>query len=169
MPCEQTLVFDSSALIHTKRVIRVDHQWAFFDGLLKRLRIGAVVVPRYVMKEMSEVDHPDMPGAWAAGTYLEALHINDPDYEWVQVVMSRTPDVIEVDSEMNKADPWVLALALQLRNDGVEAVVVTDDTIDRPSKISLASACDFFGVEWMDLTGALDWLERHPPEYESPA
>ena len=162
MPCDQRLVFDSSALINTKSAIRVGEQWDFFDALLQRVRSGLVVVPRQVMKEISESRWPDMPGAWAATAYHQSPYANDADYEWVQEVMARTPDIIEVDAEVNKADPWGLALALQLASDGMEVVVVTNDNRDRPTKISLASACRSFGIESIDLEGALQWLDNHP-------
>lgn len=162
MPCDQKLILDSSALLNTKTAIRVGDQWDFFEGLLRRVKTGLVVVPMQVMKEISESAWPDMPGAWAAAAYHQSPHAYDAEYEWVQRVMAETPDIIEVDAEMNKADPWVVALALQLRSEGSEVVVVADDYKDRPTKISIASACRTFGVEWMDLDGALEWLEDHP-------
>lgn len=164
MACDQVLIFDTSSLMDTKSRITVRHQWWFFDALLARLRQGRVVVPLQTMRELL-VEHPDMPGAWAAGTYQESPHPHNADYEWVQEVMSSSArDVIDIDAEMDEADPWVLALALQLQSGGFEVVVVTGDVRDRPSRISLVSACSVFGIPHMDLSEALDWLDDHPVE-----
>jgi rRNA maturation endonuclease Nob1 len=163
MSCDQVLIFDTSSLINSKAKVRPSDQWWFFDALLARLRDGRIVVPFHTQKELQR-EYPDMPGAWAASTYKEGRHPYDPDDDWVVKVMERVPDVIEIDSPMDKADPYVLALALQLREAGFDVVVVTDDYVDRPSKMSLVSACRAFKVDSIDFDKALDWLGDHPPD-----
>jgi hypothetical protein len=164
VPCDQILVIDSSSLINMKTVIRVNDQWWFFDGLLARLKEGRVLVPREVAKEVSEIDHPDMPGAWAASTYELTPHPSSSTYESVQKVMEAASEVIEADAEMDKADPWVLGLALDLVDRGLEPVVVTDDNVDRPRKIGLTTAAKRLGLACIGLPEALEWLDDHPPE-----
>ena len=63
------------------------------------------------------------------------------------------PDVIEEDAENDPADPYVLALALQLwrENEADECYVVTEDNVDRvPLKISIRTACARLGLNCMD-------------------
>ena len=63
------------------------------------------------------------------------------------------PDVIEEDAENDPADPYVLALALQLwrENEAEECYVVTEDNVDRvPLKISIRTACTRLGLNCMD-------------------
>ena len=51
-----------------------------------------------------------------------------------------------------KVEPNVVALALELRDEGHAVVVVTHDVKDRmPRKQSIKTACDHFGIEVMDL------------------
>lgn len=168
MACEQVLVLDAHFLIDTKSKIPPRDQWWFFDRLIRSLQHGRVVVPLMVMKELQQ-QHPDMPGAWAAGTYQLSAHVNDPDYERVQEVMeSAAGAVIDVDAETDDADPWVLALAIQLRASGFDVLVVTGDMVDRPSKMSLMSACAVFGINCIQFEEAIDWLEDHNPDATGP-
>ena len=63
------------------------------------------------------------------------------------------PDVIEENAENDPADPYVLALALQLwrENKAEEYYVVTEDKVDRvPLKISIRTACTRLGLNCMD-------------------
>ena len=62
-------------------------------------------------------------------------------------------DVIEASAENDPADPYVLALALQLwrGNEAGECYVVTEDKVDRaPIKISIRMACLRLGLNYMD-------------------
>lgn len=64
-----------------------------------------------------------------------------------QRVMREAGDVVDPNKSSEDADPYVLARAVQLRAQGLEVVVVTDDDVDRmPIKISLTTACGRVGV-----------------------
>lgn len=162
MPCDQILIFDASPLIDFKQRIGIRTQWWFFTDLLERVRKGIVVVPRQVARELERIEHPDMPGAWASGTFEESPHQTEPDYENVIRVMSSAGAVVDPDAEQDAADPWVVALGLQMMEAGWDVVVVTKDHINRPPRISLTEACRICGVPSMSVDEALEWLAIHP-------
>lgn len=63
----QVWVIDSSALIRAKYVISISNQWGAFKRLEQMVLKGRIAMPRQMIKEITEVTHLDMPGAWAKG------------------------------------------------------------------------------------------------------
>ena len=62
--------------------------------------------------------------------------------------------MIESDSDSDPADPYVLALALQMWRASMNISVVTEDIKDRlPLKISIRTACGILGLPMLDLEG----------------
>jgi len=61
--------------------------------------------------------------------------------ETVKAVLRVAPDVLDPDIPEEQADPYVLALGLDLQGLGIyQVTVVTDDRKDKPTKLSLATA-----------------------------
>jgi hypothetical protein len=109
-------------------------------------------MPRQVIKEVSAIAHPDVPGAWARGVRGQLRHPIDVDYRFVSTVMAVAGDVVDASATGEEADPYVLALALHLREGGYGVRVVTEDSVDRlPLRISLCTACERFGVAHVDV------------------
>jgi hypothetical protein len=82
-------------------------------------------------------------------------HPLDPDWEFLQRVMAEAGDVVDANKTSEDADPYVLALGLQLAAAGYDVEVVTEDRVDR-NRIAMTTACrrlklphcsvrDFFG------------------------
>jgi hypothetical protein len=101
-----------------------------------------------VVREVTEYAHPDVPGVWVQGVYRKFCHPLDVDYEHIERVMAIAPDLVEEDAPGDPADPYVLALALQLSVTHTDVRVVTSDRRDRlPLKISMVTACARFHIE----------------------
>lgn len=140
-------VLDSSALVNFKDDIPVQRQWQAFKRLEEMVTGGEIALPRKVIKEVSEIAHPDLPGAWAPGMRGLLKHPVDADDRVLRYVMERAKNVVDPDDPRDDADPHVLALALQLQAPGRKAIVVTNDEKDRlPNKIALTTACGILGV-----------------------
>jgi hypothetical protein len=70
-------------------------------------------------------------------------HPLDVDYKYVRQVMAIAPNLVEATQRKDVADPYVVALALQLKDAGEVIEVVTDDFVDHlPIKVALGTACD---------------------------
>jgi hypothetical protein len=78
MTDENVWLLDSSALIEAKRVLPVDSQWVVFKRLEEMVENGAAAMPRQVIREMSEIAHPDLPGAWAPGVRIVSVTRSTP-------------------------------------------------------------------------------------------
>ena len=60
-------------------------------------------------------------------------HRMDDTYDAISRVMAIVPTVVDYHKPEEDADPWVLAMALQIQDCGHEACIVTEDVIDRDS------------------------------------
>lgn len=136
-------VFDTSSLIRIKTLVRIDRQWDLFELLRDMVDRGEIAMPRQVIREIGEVAHPDAPGVWARGMTHRLKHPLDIEYEYIRRVMKVAPNLVEANQQKEVADPYVVALAMQLVAGGESVEVVTDDLVDHlPSKIALGTACD---------------------------
>lgn len=138
-------ILDTSCLVETKIAVSVADQWKTFKLLEDKVQSGEIAMPRHVIREISEIDHPDLPGAWAPGVRDVQLHPLDPSWECLQRVMAEAGDVVDPNKIKEDADPYVIALALDLQQDGLGVSVVTEDCIDH-SHIAVTTACDRLSV-----------------------
>ncbi len=99
-------IVDSSALIETKTVVSVANQWKTFKRLEQMVRDGQIAMPRQVINEVSELSHPDLPGAWAPGVRGSLRHPLDVHHSHLREVMSVAGDVVDVNKAgEERADP----------------------------------------------------------------
>jgi hypothetical protein len=138
-------ILDTSCLVETKLVISVSDQWKTFKLLEEMVRSGEIAMPRQVIREISDIDHPDLPGAWAPGVRDVQCHPLDPSWDCVQRVMAEAGDVVDPNKTEEDADPYVIALALHLQQAGLDVSVVTEDHVDH-SYIAVTTACDRLSV-----------------------
>lgn len=153
-------VLDSSALVETKAVLKIEQQFPFFKGLSFLLSAGQVAYPPQVAREMTRVQYPDTPGAWIASE-RGTRRYHEPGDTTVAEVMNAAPDLVDPLDESDPADPYVLAMALEIKRQHPDSmvVVVTNDFVDRrPVKSSLASACEKMGVLSWNLAEFLEWV-----------
>lgn len=143
----QVWVVDSSALIEAKSIISIRNQWSAFKHLEQMVLEGRIAMPRQMIKEVTEVTHPDMPGAWAAGVRNSLKHPLDVEDDYITHVMRVAPDVVDPKKDKEDADPWVLALALELTSKQITTCIVTEDVVDR-NRISIATACLRLDLDW---------------------
>ena len=148
-------IVDSSALIATKSIVSVTNQWDAFKHLEQMVQNGQIAMPRQVINEVSKIAHPDLPGAWAPGVRGSLQHPLDADYDHIKKVMSVAGEVVDVSKPDEDADPYVLALARQLKSSGYAVCIVTEDTVDR-SRISIATACGRLQIDYCRVRDFLD-------------
>lgn len=142
-------VLDASSIIAFKQVVKARDQWGFAKYLEELVASGRITFPRQVAREVGGQRHIDLPEAWALGIEPDIVVRRSPDPRYLEEVMAVAADVIEANAENDPADPYVLALALQLwrENEAEDCYVVTEDQVDRlPIKISIRTACMRLGL-----------------------
>lgn len=150
-------VLDSSSLFHIKSHVPPSDQWRLFETMKDLVLDGRIAVPRQVIAEARNVRHHDGPEIWLLGIAPDLQHPKNASIENQAGVMAAVGSrVVDPDAEGEPADPYVIALALDLMKEGQDTVVVTEDYIDRPPMISLATACHELEVTTWRLERMLD-------------
>ena len=159
-------VIDTNVLLDFKKVVPVDQQWDLLMAMNKRVGAGSLSFPRQVANELTTVKHPDAPGAWIASAKHSVQHPEPTETTLVRVLQVAA-DLIEADNPNEVADPYVLAMALELteRHPTSLVVLVTNDVVDRmPVKISLRTGCQRLGVATCQAPALLRWLTEENAE-----
>lgn len=149
-----TWVFDSSAIIQIKSAIPFSERPHVFASMARLVNQGRLRFPARVLDELSR--HRDHAHEWAK-QHASAASEGEPTLGEVKDVLAVVPDIIdpEKDSGVDEADPYVLAMAVRLRASGVDARVVTQETRDFPTKLSLNTAAGVLGIPSVPLRGFL--------------
>ena len=143
-------ILDSSAAINFK-TLPIDRQWEFGDILLDLIGAGELLFPSQVHRELTDpqlIRHPDMPGAWVARAWRLMKPHPAPKDTTVREVLRAHPDLIDVNAQHDQADPYVVALAVELSRAGDPVRVVADEGETR----ALQAACRTFGIDVEDLS-----------------
>ena len=159
-------VLDSSLLIRLKQIVKVDEQWSLLDAMLQLVQVGVVCFPRQVPSELTGQKWPDAPGAWVGHAKQFVCH-REPDDGCVANVLSVASELIDADATgPEPADPYVVAMALDLRAVYANAriVVASDDKINRlPLKLSIKTACGRLHIEFCEPPPFVEWVRAQAP------
>lgn len=154
------VVIDTSAIIETKRTIPTDQQWDLFARMLVLVEEGRLTFPGQVAREVARQKHPDMPGAWCAKA-TKRVQRGDPAEQTLVAILPSIRQLVDDSAEYENepADPYVVAMAYELARAGYDAVVVTEDRVDRlPLKIAMATACETLGITTWDCETFVAWV-----------
>jgi hypothetical protein len=142
-------LLDSSALTNIKIIVPGAEQWRLFRRLEVLVENGNLAFPKQIKVEVTEIAHPDAPGVWAAGVFGKTKHPTEPDPLYLsQVMSSDAAAVVDPNKTREDGDPYLIALAMQLIDEGLDVCIVTDDQKDNPTRIAMAAACDHLHVSW---------------------
>jgi rRNA maturation endonuclease Nob1 len=159
MSCDATFILDSSLIIELKRAVPADRQWELAKYMETLVEVGRITFPPQVLREIRGQKHTDIPEAWVLAVGAKITQSNDPAYEHIEAVMAVASDLIDADTEIDPADPYVIALAREKSEEGTDTYVVTADVVDRPPlKISMRTACERLGTPWMDIDEFLECM-----------
>jgi hypothetical protein len=159
MSCDSVFILDTSLIIELKRAVSASRQWELAKHMEALVEAGRIAFPTQVRNEIRGQTHTDIPEAWVLAVSTKITRPTNPAYEHIETVMEVAGDLIDADSEIDPADPYVVALAREMLTDGLDACVVTADVIDRiPLKISMRTACERLAIPWMDVTEFLECM-----------
>ena len=147
----QVRVIDTSSLILMKEMPKVARGRILreLDALADQDRL---FFPPEVLDELgryTDPKGPDLPLTWARGNEEKAARYGRL-FQGAKEVLAKAPLLIDAEKVAlqgyEDADPYVVALAIHLRNAAKEVTVITDDFHTIPGKTSLSDAAGLFGL-----------------------
>ena len=145
MTARRSLVVDTSSLILLRDAPKPDRR-RVLDHLLGLILLDELCFPVEVARELGEQEGSDIHEWAKANQKTACLSINT--WNLLPEVLKQVPLIVDPHkTEGEEADGHILAMALQLKLDGVIPTVLTEDRRDqatdtkRLKKMSLASAC----------------------------
>jgi hypothetical protein len=155
---ERLWIIDTSSIIESRRIVSRVAEKPILEGLTKQVNAGVLVFPKQVLAELElyyDPANPDPQFKWAKSNAATGSRKNN--YDGVKLVLKRVPTVMDPEKQtpIDEADPYVIALALELREGHQNPTVITEDRKDQPKKMSLATACGLWEVPSVPLEAFL--------------
>ncbi len=168
---EHLWVVDTSSLArirHLRGGLGATGEKNIFKYLSELVEDGILVYPAQVAEELSQYGDPGkyQPREWAKKHRRKATRYG-PLFEIVDELMGnpqiRTVNDPEKGEGTDEADPHVLALALRLEREGHEVTVLTEERTDRPTKLSINTACGLLRIVCLPIEAFLVQQDVIPP------
>lgn len=159
---EQTRVWviDTSSILRVRRMydpavadsqyrVRADHDYCItvLDHLKGLVREGRVTFPKQVKEELYKPTSHDLASQWVFQT-ASLRRYPEPSLDVLASVLTKVPRLADPTKSTEDADPYIVALALELLQKGALHALVTEDVRDRRST-SIATACATLGIPWL--------------------
>jgi len=156
-------VIDTCSILQVRREPSLASRRArTYSAMAAAVKNGSLVFPTEVHGELDRgrgklsPGSTDEPYEWAAKA-RDAATRHGTDFDVVKRVLAKVPKVLDAEKPAgaDEADPYVLALALRLKEHGHEVTVISEERKDRPDKMSLTTACGLLRLYCVPLMGFL--------------
>jgi Domain of unknown function (DUF4411) len=138
-------VIDTSSILQVRRIIARQEQQGVYDKLTVLVQGNSLFFPKEVVVELERWSNPDpsstdLPLEWVKANSHKAAKHGVP-FDALKLVLEQVQEVHDPDKlGVEEADPYVLALAIHLQQQGKQVMVLTEERKDRPDKISMTTA-----------------------------
>ena len=149
-------VIDSSSLIELNRRYPLDvfpTLWRNVETLIDK---GLLISHKEVLKEVSIMD--DSLKKWAKKQKKLFKELDEKQMEIVKEILKKYPTLAKSDNETAAADPFIIALAVELGNDPQKTlsqtlkghIIVTEEKL-RGNKIKIPFVCKDYNIECINI------------------
>ena len=146
-------IIDTSSLIRLNKENPLDvfpSVWKRLEALIKTDRL---IAPREVLDEIVRLD--DQLKTWAKTQKRMFKEPTASQTKLVKDILSKYPSIVKID-KIYGADPWVIALTLELANNpqrtlvAIKRIVVTEEKL-RGNQITIPFVCNQYKIEAIDI------------------
>ena len=142
-----TWIVDTSSLIAIRTLFSRDGRTTVLNGMTSLVADGRLLFPREVIAELERYAGRENPALTWAADHQGMATASQPSFDDVAVVLAAVPEVLDADKEgVEEADPYVLALAYSLRQNGIDSRVVTEEFKTTVAKMPLGGAAGYLGL-----------------------
>jgi len=143
--------FDTSGFLnpwkHYYRPIRFPKLWRDIDTRIHSQEVVATEMVYYELKVKN-----DELTKWIAARKEELIiKVDAAQFEFVRMILNEFPKLVPTKTTTEKADPYVVALAIQKN-----LIVVTDEKRPLKGRVKIPQVCDHYGIECFDFQLFLD-------------
>jgi hypothetical protein len=156
---QRTYCVDSSVFITLNRAysdgLLPNEVWQLLDGMFDS---GRVLSHEFVFAELCpNTTKPDFLAQWVKNKAKCFHSVTARQTELVRYILEKFPDLIDEKKEINQADPWLLALAIEKREGtdlmGDFSLLTVVSQESGKSGVKIPAACKQFGIPHLDLKG----------------
>ena len=155
-------IIDSSSIIGVREQVSRAHERKVFSALTSLTAGSQLLWPPEVTQEVEAALIADSAVVWIKSR--RASGERSPKLETVKSVLSKAPTLVDPDSTREQADPYVVALALEITSGDLFApnvTIITEDRRDKPTKLSLATAAGLLRIPTIPLRAFLNSQSIH--------
>jgi hypothetical protein len=149
---------DTSAFITMHRYYSYELVPPLWEDLLPQLFIQDRAFSHQLV--LQEIEPTDYLGHWVSDKASRFFPVTQRQTQLVTKILARVPGLIDHEKEIDEADPWVVALAIEkiesstLLQDFSRVTIVSTESKRSPKRIP--AVCDAFSVPHMDLKQFFD-------------
>jgi hypothetical protein len=149
-------IIDSSSIIGVREQVSRVHERKVFGALATLTAKSQLLWPPEVTQEVEAALIADSAVAWIKTRRLAGER--RPRLDTVKSVLAKAPTLVDPDIPREQADPYVVALALEMGSDDLfspDVTIITEDRRDKPGKLSLATAAGLLRIPSVPLLAFL--------------
>ncbi len=148
---DERYVIDTSSLIDLNRYNPIDLFPSVWNKIEHLVKTGQLVSHIEVFKELSRKD--DLLFKWAKKHKDMFKHYTKRQVEIVQKILKKYPSIINLKREYS-ADPWIIALAVELNEQKtlvkVKWLVVTEEQL-KGNRVKIPLICKEYDIEYLKI------------------
>jgi hypothetical protein len=155
-------IIDSSSIIAVREQVSRAHERKVFNALSSMANGSRLLWPPEVTQEVEAALIADSAAVWVRAHRLPGERT--PKLETVKSILRKAPSLVDPDATRDQADPYVVAVALEIASDDLFAplvTIITEDRRDKPTKLSLATAAGLHGIPTIPLLAFLSSQRIH--------
>jgi hypothetical protein len=147
-------VIDSSSLIELNRRYPIDVFPTLWDNVENLIKKGMLLSHKEVLKEINRKD--DSLYKWALKQKNFFKKITQCQVNIVKEILAKYPSLSKSENETAAADPFVIALAIELGQDKQitlkpkKRIIVTEEQL-RGNKVRIPFVCKDYGIECINI------------------
>lgn len=154
-------VIDTSAFLLLRDCVRPDCYAATLNDLTDLIRDGGLTFPREVVDDLQSCAKEETLDAWIKAIATDRT-VKAVPYANVQWVLGQCPNLCDLDA-VTDSPTQVAAFAREFDRLGDQFHLVTEDSTEKPTRMSLVAACETMGyaVESVRIFLTCVGLENH--------
>lgn len=154
-------VVDASAFLELPR--QVEQLAPVLDGLGDAIGRGLVSFPDAVVEEVAWLAREEHLGTWIKAIKGARVH-GDASFKALGWVLNQADELADKTATRESSPPHVVAMGIELRENGFDVTIVTEDMHPKPTRMCMREACDQFGLDRDYLRDCLVELDLVPSD-----